>query len=94
MKRLFILFVLIFISIPISFSCQRVSDIETGELKTVNIPNLKGIPMAYGSLISVTSGPSGNSQLWFQDDNGTVRRVAIRLINNMLYQTVTVIPRY
>ena len=90
MKKLFIVILLTLISIALA--CQRV--IKQGELKTVEISNLKGIPLEYGSLISATTPNPNFSLLWFQADDGTVRAVRIGVNNNTVDKNVLVISRY
>jgi hypothetical protein len=94
MKKLFILIILT--SIIISFSCQRVSPISEGDLKRINIPNLKGIPLECGSLIAVTTieAAPGWAQLWFEDDEKTIRMVRIKFTKNRIAEDVLIIPRY
>jgi hypothetical protein len=95
MKKLFVLILLI--SISISFSCRRISPVSEGELKRINVQDLKGIPTEFGSLISVTTTAAaapGWAQLWFEDDEKTIRMVRIKYTENRIAEDVIIIPRY
>ena len=95
MKKLLILLLLLCISIFFVLACQRVIPIE-GELKTIKLSNLKGVPFEYGSLISVTANDAypGTAQLWFEDDDGTIRMALIEFTKKRrLHGSITVIPR-
>jgi hypothetical protein len=92
MKKSFIL--IIIISISIGFSCQRISPITEGELKRINVPDLRGIPIEFGSLIAVTTvAAPGWAQLWFEDDDKTIRIVRIKYTENRIAEDVIIIPR-
>ena len=97
MKRiLFRSMALIILMVPLILSCQRIDvpQIE-GELTTIELTNLKGIPLEYGKLVSVTS-PSSHpdwAHLWFEDDKRTIRMVRIGFADDRLHEKVTVIPR-
>ena len=96
MKKLSIFLLLTFISISIAFSCQRISTDEKGELKSVQLSNLKGVPLEYGELISVTTHAAypGMAQLWFEDDDRIIRMVRIGFDDNKVREQVIVLPRY
>lgn len=78
-------------------SCQRIDQryAVKGELKSVLLENVDGIPMEYGTLISVTTHAQyeGWSQLWFVDDNNTIRMVRVQFHDNRISESVLVIPR-
>ena len=67
-----------------------------GELESVFLENLKGIPAEYGTLISVTTHAQyeGWSQLWFVDEENTIRMVRVQFHENRVGKGVLVIPRY
>ena len=96
MKRLSLLMVPLLILLLMVSSCQRVSSPPTvGELQELKLSNLKGIPLEYGSLISVTTHElwPGWAQLWFEDDDRTIRMVRIGFDNNKVHEQVLVIPK-
>ncbi len=95
MKRLSLLIIPLLILIFMISSCQRVSSPLVGELQELKLSNLKGIPLEYGSLISVTTHAAwpGWAQLWFEDDDRTIRVVRVGFLNNKVHETVLVIPR-
>jgi len=93
MKKLFTFFLLAIILI--SISCQRIAPRPKSGLEMIKISDLKGIPLDYGSLISVTTRANTPNwaELWFQDDGGTIRLARIRFPDG-LSEDVTVISRY
>ena len=70
MKRLISINLFFLISIFLIFSCERIPTSDKGELTSLNLSNLKGVPSEYGSLISVTVPrvQSGWPHLWFHDE--------------------------
>ena len=82
----------------IMFSCQPIDQKAglKGELISVYLENLKGIPAEYGTLISVTTHGmyEGYAQLWFVDDESTIRMVRVQFHENCVVEGVLVIPRY
>ncbi len=60
MKRIFIVMLLMITLVSITLSCQRIPTSEKGELKMAQLSNLKGVPLEYGELISVTT-PAASS---------------------------------
>ena len=96
MNKIPYLFLAIIFVISLTLSCQRVTPSTPGELETVKLSNLKGVPLEYGTLISVTA-PAGQSRwahLWFADKDQTIRMVRIGFADNRVHEKVTVIPRY
>jgi hypothetical protein len=88
---------LIFMLVFILCSCQRIDQryAVKGELKSVLLENVDGVPAEYGTLISVTTHAQyeGWSQLWFVDENNTIRMVRIQFHDNRIHESVLVIPR-
>lgn len=86
----------IILTIPILCSCQRIDTASiNGELTTVQLPDLKSIPLGYGDLIAVTS-PSSHpdwAHLWFVDQDRTIRMVRVGFADDRLIEKVTVITR-
>jgi hypothetical protein len=89
---------LLFALVFIMCSCHRIDQqpVLKGELESVVLENLKGIPAEYGNLVSITTHAAyeGWSQLWFVDDNNTIRMVRVQFHNNRINEDVLVIPRY
>lgn len=80
--------------ILVSLSCARLPEtgpIESDEL--VEVPGVKPLPAAWGNLISVTDKGANSFQLWFQDDQGTVRMVRYDVRNWSVQPRVELIPR-
>ena len=96
MKKLVFLLLFGLLILP---SCQRLdqsSVTQKGELTVIELSDLNGIPLEYGSLISVTVSPEYPrwAQLWFQDDSKTIRVVRVSWEENRINQDVLIIHRY
>ena len=68
-------------------SCTRVEVAQQptqGELQQIKLAKLDSIPMEYGSLIGVTPNKEYPrwAQLWFQDNNGTIRIVSVGFLTS------------
>ena len=92
------MFLIIVLTAFLLVSCSRVQDIgklTEGKLKRVKLEKLDGIPAEYGALVGVTANPQYHrfAQLWFQDDNGTIRVVSVGFFDQKMLENVTVIPR-
>ena len=84
--------VLLLVLVPMS--CARLPDTgptESDEL--IEVAGLKPVPAAWGNLISVTDKGASSFQLWFQDDQGTIRMVRYDVRNWSLLPKVELIPR-
>ncbi len=102
MKKLLTLFTIL--AIAVTMSCERLPQQKKavpptkGDLQTIKISDLKGIPLEYGTLVAITQvtepGRAGRAALWFEDVNRTIRVVHVALAYNRLGETVNVIPRY
>lgn len=99
MKKLLTLFTIL--AIAVTMSCERIPEQgkavppTKGDLQTIKISDLKGIPLEYGTLVAITQGAEpGRAALWFEDVNRTIRVVHVLLAYNRLGETVNVIPRY
>lgn len=97
MKKLEVFLLLtIILTIPIFLSCQRIDTTSvTGELTTIQLSDLKAIPLGYGNLVAVTS-PSNHpdwAHLWFVDQERTIRMVRVGFADGRLHDKVTVITR-
>ncbi len=98
MKKSLFMFFMIVLTVFLLIACSRVQKepvYTKGELRTVKLKELDGIPREYGSLVGVTANPVYHrwAQLWFQDDNGTVRVVTVGFFDQTMLEDVTVIPR-
>jgi hypothetical protein len=77
----------------VSLSCARLpGPIESDELAEA-VPGVKPVPAAWGNLISVTDKGAPLFQLWFQDDQGTIRMVRYDIRNRNLLPEAEMIPR-
>jgi len=94
MKKLLFIFLITLIAFPL-ISCTRVKERAKGELKTVKLKKLDAIPIEYGSLVGATANPEFPSwaQLWFEDDERTIRVVSVGFFDQIINKNVTVIPR-
>ena len=93
MRKVFILILSILIIIVAGFFCQRTTPIK-GELEEIQLTDLTGIPLEYGSLISVTTQIDypGLAQLWFEDENKTIRVVRIEFGFNKVKRRLQLFP--
>ena len=96
MKALYVLITLPFLMLTIT-SCERTDQpvLGTGELLKVEIADMSSIPGGYGELVGVTTHASyeGWPQLWFEDEEKTIRMVRIQFHDNLVHENVLVIPR-
>ena len=80
-------------------SCTRLKDESPPKgmvlLGREKLPALDSVPLEWGKLVSVSTTPifEGILQLWFQDENGKVRMVAIDIANRSLMPNAIVVPR-
>ena len=96
MRKTVLLMLLISSILALNFlSCKKVETIPEGNLALVKLENLNSIPSEYGTLVSVTINPTFPriSQLWFQDNEGTIRMVSVGTIDKAILEQVMVIPR-
>lgn len=72
-------------------SCERMNPVA--DLSKVTA--LQSIPLEYGALTAVTSTEQypGWSQLWFQDNGGTIRMVRVNWIDKQLFKETLTITR-
>lgn len=94
MKNLLILLIVVSLC-SASISCSRVEESVQGNLQTVKLTKPDSIPIEYGSLVSVTANPQFSrwAQLWFVDDDETIRVVTVGYFDKIMQEKVTVIPR-
>ncbi len=88
MKKYSGLFLACFLLICFGIACERDQDVEFSEA-------LPEIPASYGSLEAVTTVPEypGWFQMWFEDDEGTIRIVRVHLFDNVLLTEIKTIER-
>jgi hypothetical protein len=88
---------IMFAVLIVSASCAKVGEPGPGEQKSVleNLTKPDSIPANWGKLVSVSSSPGLEYwvQLWFQDDEGTIRVVRYNVRDNFLSSKASVIPR-
>ncbi len=99
MKKLLTLFTIL--AIAVTMSCERLPEQKKavprtkGDLQTIKISDLKGIPLAYGTLVAITQAAQpGRAELWFEGVNRTIRVIHVVMVQNRIAETVYVIPRY
>ena len=95
MKKLLLVLLVLFVSTFTLISCTRIQEPAKGALKTVTLKNLNAIPIEYGSLVGVTANPQFPTwaQLWFEDEDRTIRIVSVGYFDRKILENVTVIPR-
>jgi hypothetical protein len=82
-----------------TWSCGRLPGrAQAGRPGTVAIavlPDSISVPAAWGNLVSVTVNPAFTNVelLWFQDAQGTIRKVVFDVYAQRLHQAATLIPR-
>jgi hypothetical protein len=96
MKKIFFL-CLIFAAL--CQSCEPTGTLpekQSGSLKEEVMKNLNEIPKEFGDLTAVTTHASyeGWSQLWFIDEQQTIRMVRVQFHENRIYEKVLIIPRH
>jgi len=88
----FLVLLIFFIS-----TCERIpgENASTTKLENIKITNLKGIPSEYGPLFAVTANGAhpGWAQLWFLDNQGTIRMVRLDFHHYNLAANAIAIPR-
>ena len=82
----------------VCLSCESLdnnSKKQSGSLTEVKMKTLSEIPKEYGELKAVTTHAAyeGWSQLWFIDEEKTIRMVRVQFHENRFHEYVLVIPR-
>jgi len=85
--------------ISVTFSCEPVgtpTEGGKGELTKMDLQNVSGIPSQFGTLAAVTTDAHypNWAQLWFVDNENTIRMVRIQFLDNKMHEKVLVIPRH
>ncbi len=94
-KAIFVLLVILFL---LTISCESIDQsvpAQKGGLTKIDIDDVSSIPKAYGKLVGVTTHAmyEGWAQLWFEDENQTIRMVRVQFHTNRFHEKVLVIPR-
>ena len=96
MKALYVLITLSLVMLTVG-SCERTSQQVpgVGDLRHVDLSDVKYIPENYGELVGVTTQAAfkGWAQLWFEDEGETIRMVRIQFLDGRVQEAVLVIPR-
>ena len=91
-----IIFILIALLL-LTANCRKVvTDVPPpGQLEKISLKHLDLIPLEYGELVSVTTHAQyeGWAQLWFVDEERTIRMVRVQFHTNRLHENVLTIPR-
>ncbi len=80
-------------------SCTALPDTGPGfegrEITLLDVAAPDLVPIEWGTLVAVTTDPGGNvqSNLWFQDESGTIRLVGYDLLAGQLWPQATVFRR-
>ena len=86
----------------ISLSCTKIEqqaahpgELEYGELEYIVLSELNSIPLEYGKLKTVTTHSmyEGWAQLWFEDEQKTIRMVRVNFHNKRIHKNVLIISR-
>jgi len=98
MKNVFIFILLLSLTIFLTISCEKIPEKEVGQkgkLQKIVIENLNGIPASYGPLFAVTANGShpGWAQLWFVDDQNTIRMVRVNFHSYEIKENAIAIQR-
>jgi len=96
MKSFIIFLLLIFTSVFLF--CERIppnNSFEAGELQKIKLTELNGIPGEFGPLFAVTAHGAYPdwAQLWFVDDQGTIRMVRVNFHEYRINEVTISIPR-
>ena len=76
-------------------ACERFDTPAPGALVTIELSDLSGIPEDYGELVGIITHAdyAGWAQLWFEDQDKTIRVVRVYTPANRMLTDVLVIPR-
>ena len=85
------------IMVVLSSSCAKLpeSEIEKGLVALEEFRFDGSIPAEFGNLVSVSNSPKTPTwfQLWFQDENGSLRMVYYDRYANVIFPSARLIPR-
>jgi len=97
MANLLRLFIIGLFIMLITVSCTRIEkqSAPQGELKDIVLSELDSIPLEYGKLKSITTHSmyDGWAQLWFEDEQQTIRMVRVNFHSKRIMKDVIVISR-
>ena len=82
----------------LTLSCTKLpewADSGEGDIATEKLQEIGSIPLKWGNLVSANLNPSRSyyCQLWFQDENGSLRTVIYDMRINKLITNGRLIPR-
>lgn len=86
------------VALVLVLGCARIEDRPEpteGDIAVVEMPSPDSIPAAWGDLISVSNSSDFAHlfQLWFQDEEGTIRMVGYNLRTNEFQPDIRAFPR-
>jgi len=86
------------ITLLLVLSCARLEhrpEPTEGDIAVVEMPSPDSIPAAWGDLIAVSNSADFAHlfQLWFQDEEGTIRMVGYNLRTNEFQPDIRAFPR-
>jgi hypothetical protein len=95
MKKMLLMSLALFLIVSSLLSCTRTQGTTQGELAIEKLKSLNAIPIEYGSLVGVTANPEFSrwAQLWFEDEDHTIRVVSVGFFDQKIREEVTMIPR-
>ncbi len=85
--------------VVLSVSCERLPDSaavvveEPGMIPVEMLEDQQSVPTEWGKLVAVSTGTGPTTRLWFQDEEGTIRRVRFNNRTRRLERIVRVIQR-
>jgi len=95
MKNVYLSIFVLVICFITFLSCEPLAKEKPGTktvLKKIVLSNKSGIPKEYGTLVSVTTNAEW-AQLWFVDEEQTIRKISLNFLDYQLDDTVLVILR-
>ena len=95
MKKLIFLLLPFIIITFTSITCKKMEPRTSNTVKIEKLAKLDAIPLNYGSFVNVTVNHAvpRTAELWFQDNDNTIRLVQISLEDKAINENVFVIPR-
>ncbi|MCK5077745.1 MAG: hypothetical protein KAR38_15285 [Calditrichia bacterium] len=97
MANLLRVFIMGLFILLVSISCTRIEQqaAPEGELEYIVQSELNSIPLEYGKLKSITAHSmyDGWAQLWFEDEQQTIRMVRVNFHINKIHENVIIISR-
>jgi len=93
MKRKMLFLFIIILLLLVSLQCKKID--SGSEEQFSSAIALNEIPAEYGKLIAVTTVDQYPhwAQLWFEDEQNTIRMVRVQWTQKLMHQEVLTIPR-